>query len=51
MGYFEKTNAFLVYTKFLHETVHGKWCLRKSVRQTENGLERSLLNAGLTRFK
>ena len=38
MGYFKKTNAFLVYTKFLHETVLGKWCLRKSVRQTGNGL-------------
>ena len=43
MGYFKKANAFLVYTKFFYETVHGKWCLRKSVQQTENGLERSFV--------
>ena len=43
MGYFKKTNPFLDYAKFFHETVHGKWCLRKSVRQIENGLERSFV--------
>ena len=47
MGYFKKTNAFLVYAKFFHETVYGKWCLRKSVRQTENGLERSFVKRRL----
>ena len=47
MGYFKKTNAFLVYAKFFHETILGKWCLRKSVRQIENGLERSFVKRWL----
>ena len=40
VGYFKKTNALLVYFICFHETVHNKWCLHKSVRQTQNGLER-----------
>ena len=43
VGYFKKTNAFLVYSICFHETVHNKWCLHKSVRQTENGLERGFV--------
>ena len=39
MGYFKETNAFPVCTT-CYETVHAKWCLHKSVWQTENGLER-----------
>ena len=39
MGYFKKINALLVYSKSFHETVHNKWCLHKTIRQTENGLE------------
>ena len=27
IGYFKKTNAFLVYPVCFHETVHDKWCL------------------------
>ena len=26
-----------------NETVHNKWCWHKSVRQTENGLERGFV--------
>ena len=43
VGYFKKTNAFLVYFICLtcfSEIVRHEWCLHKSVRQTENGLER-----------
>ena len=40
VGYFKKKNALLVYFICFHETVHNKWCLHKSDRQTENGLER-----------
>ena len=29
-------NAFLVYTICFHETLRDKWCLDKSVGQTEN---------------
>ena len=43
MGYFKKINAFLVYAIWFHETVHDKWCLHKSVLQTDNGLERSFV--------
>ena len=47
MGYLRRhSDAFLVYGKCLRETVHDKWCLPKSVRQTENGLE-----CGYTPFK
>ena len=38
--HFKKTNAFLVYAIWFHETVDDKWCLHKSVLQTNNGLER-----------
>ena len=31
MGYFKKTNAFLVYAKCFHETVQDKRCWRKCV--------------------
>ena len=41
--HFKKTNAFLVYSIWFHETVHDKWCLHKSVLQTDNGLERSFV--------
>ena len=43
VGYLEKTNALLVYSICFHETVHNNWCLHKSVRQTENGLERGFV--------
>ena len=43
VGYFKKTNALLVYFICFHETVHNKWCLHISVRQTENGLERGFV--------
>ena len=36
-GTFKKTNAFLVHSIRSNETVHDKWRLHKSVRQTENG--------------
>ena len=32
-------NAFLVYTTCFYEIVHDKWCLNKSVEETENDLE------------
>ena len=38
VGYFKKINAFPVDAICFHETVHDKWCLHKSVPQTENGL-------------
>ena len=43
MGYFKKTNVFLVYFMCFDETVHDKWCWHKSVRHTENGLERGFV--------
>ena len=43
MGYFKEANAFPVYATCLHETFHDKWCLHKSVWQTENGLERGFV--------
>ena len=43
VGYFKKTNAFLVYFICFNETVHDKWCSYKSVRQIENGLERGFV--------
>ena len=36
---FKKINAFLVHIICSNETVHVKWCLHKSVRQTKNGLK------------
>ena len=45
--YFKKTkysyNAFPVYDTCYHETFLNKWCLRKSVLQTENRLERGFV--------
>ena len=43
MGYFEKINAFLVYTMCCNETVHYKWSLDKNFGRTENDLERSFV--------
>ena len=43
MGYFKKTNAFQVYAICSNETLHEKWCLHKSVRQSENDSERSFV--------
>ena len=44
VSYFKKTNAFLVHAiLWCRETVHAKWCLRKSVRQSVNGLERGFV--------
>ena len=40
VGSFKKINAFLVHLICSNETVHVKWCLHKSVRQTKNGLKR-----------
>ena len=42
-GTFEKTNAFLVHFIRSNETVHDKWRLHTSVRQTENGLKRGFV--------
>ena len=44
VGYFKKTNDFIVYAISFRETMHDKWCLHKlclhkKVWQTENGLE------------
>ena len=33
------------------ETVHNKWCIDKSVGQTENDLERGFIKHWLTPFK
>ena len=43
VGLFKKTNASLVYTICFNETVHDKWCLDKSVEQTERDLERDFV--------
>ena len=43
MGQFKKINAFLVYSICFNETVKDKWCLDKSVGQTENDLERGFV--------
>ena len=40
VGYFKKANAYLAFFVRFNETVHDKWCLHKSVGQTDNGLER-----------
>ena len=29
VGYFKKTNDFIVYAISFHETIHDKWCLHK----------------------
>ena len=47
LGYFKRTNAFLVYSICFHKTVHDKWCLYKSVRITENDLERGFVKQWL----
>ena len=36
VGSFKKINAFLDLLIWSNETVHVKWCLHKSVRETEN---------------
>ena len=40
LHYFKKKNIFLVYAICFYETVGDKWCLHKTVQETENGLER-----------
>ena len=40
VGSFKKTNALLVQFICSNETLHVKWCLHTSIRQTENGLKR-----------
>ena len=40
----KKKTYFLVYNIRFNETVHLKWCLDKSVCQTENGLGRGFVN-------
>ena len=37
----------IFYAICFHETVNDKWCLHKSVRQTQNGLERGFAKHGL----
>ena len=37
----------IFYAICFHETVNDKWCLHKSVRQTQNGLERGFAKRGL----
>ena len=39
LGYLKKINAFLVYIIVVNETVYYKWCLDKSVGQTENDFD------------
>ena len=34
-----------------NETVHDKWCLHKSVRRTENGLERGFVKHWVNSFQ
>ena len=52
VGYFKKKNAILVYVIRFYETVLEKWCLDKSVRESESGLERGFVkHTGLTPFK
>ena len=43
MGQFKKINAFLVHSICFNETVKDKWCLDKSVGQTENDSERGFV--------
>ena len=50
VGCFKKTNAFLVHFICSNETVHVKWCLHKSIRQTENGLKHVLLTLAKLRL-
>ena len=52
-GYFKTkyNNAFPVYATCYHETFVNKWCLRKSVLQTENGLERGFVKYWLNSVK
>ena len=38
-----QTNVFLVYVICFNETVDEKWCLNKTVRQSENDLERGFV--------
>ena len=52
VGYFKKKNAFLVYVICFYETVLEEWCLDKSVRESESGVERGFVkHTGLTPFK
>ena len=40
VGSFKKTNAFLVHFIGSNEIIHVKWCLHKSVRQSEDRVKR-----------
>ena len=52
VGYFKMTNAFLVYVICFNETVLEKWCLDKSVQESESSLECGFVkHTGLTPFK
>ena len=42
-----QASVFPVYAICFIETVHDKWCLDKSGKQTENGLARSSVKNGL----
>ena len=50
MGQFKKINAFLVYSICFNETVKDKWCLDKSVGQTENDSERGFVKMAKLRL-
>ena len=39
----QKTNASLVYAIWFHESAYGKWCVDRSIWQTENSLERGFV--------
>ena len=47
----KKITAFPVYAIFFFEIVNAKWCSDKSIRQTENGLERGFVKHGLNLVK
>ena len=43
VGYFEKINAFLVWSICFYETVHYKWSLDERFGRNEKDLERSFV--------
>ena len=52
MDLLTKISAFPVYAICFIEVVHDKWCLDKSVEQTENAwLKRGIVKRGLNPFK
>ena len=50
MGQFKKINAFLVHSVCFNENVKDKWCLDKSVGQTENDSERGFVKMAKLRL-